>query len=190
MLLLIGLGNPGQRYSLTRHNVGFMIIDAVAHFYEFTSFTKKHDSLVSTGEIAPHRVMLMKPQLYMNNSGIAVASATTMLKPERVIVFHDDVALQPGVIRVKLGGSSAGHNGIRSIDSAIGTDYWRVRFGVGRDELCNLSDYVLSEFRNDSAAMSVVDKIAAQIPILLAGDTSKFVATVSLANTSSPKENH
>lgn len=185
MLLLIGLGNPGQRYSATRHNVGFMIIDAVARRYEFAGFTKKHDSLVSMGEIGQYRVMLAKPQLYMNNSGAAVASAVNMLKPERVIVFHDDVALQPGVIKVKLGGSSAGHNGIRSIDKTMGPDYWRVRFGVGRDAVYNLSDYVLSEFNNNGDVTAAVANIADNLPILLAGDNAKFVAAVSMSDKAS-----
>lgn len=188
MLLLIGLGNPGQRYAATRHNVGFMVMDAVARFYGFAEFTRKYDSLVAVGEVGPHRVVLMKPQLYMNNSGSAVAGAAAMLKPEKIIVFHDDVALQPGVVKVKLGGSSAGHNGVRSIDKAIGTNYWRVRFGVGRDDVCTLSDYVLSEFRNDIDIVSIIDRIASHIPILLAGETPKFVATVTVANIPTPKE--
>ncbi|KJV80810.1 peptidyl-tRNA hydrolase [Anaplasma phagocytophilum str. CRT53-1] len=181
MLLLVGLGNPGKRYAETRHNVGFMIIDAVARSFFFPEFCSKHDALVSIGNIGTHRVMLMKPLLYMNRSGTSVLSCTSMHKitPEHITVFHDDVELQPGTIRVKLGGGSGGHNGLRSIDSAIGKAYWRVRFGVGRAELCNLSDYVLSDFENIAQVTDLVNSVAANLQMLLDGNAAGFVSKVT-----------
>ncbi|MDB1135287.1 aminoacyl-tRNA hydrolase [Candidatus Anaplasma sp. TIGMIC] len=182
MLLFVGLGNPGKRYEMTRHNVGFMILDAVARRFGFPEFCCKHNADVSIGDLESHRVVLLKPLSYMNNSGDPVQRAVSLYKMslDSITVFHDDTELRQGVIRVKRGGGSGGHNGIRSIDAAIGKDYLRVRFGVGRSDGCNMSDYVLSDFTNPAAVHEAIANIAENIPMLLNGDAAEFISKVSV----------
>ncbi|MGN7661267.1 MAG: aminoacyl-tRNA hydrolase [Anaplasma sp.] len=180
MLLLVGLGNPGKKYEGTRHSIGFVVVDAVAQDFSFPEFVSKCDALVSVGDAGSHRVMLMKPMTFMNRSGGAVLKAASMHKipAERITVFHDDVDLLPGIVKVKRGGSSAGHNGLRSIDKAIGCEYWRVRLGVGRPEIGSLSDYVLSHFHDPESVAQAVHKISSNITTLLDGHVSAFVSQV------------
>ncbi|MGN7678392.1 MAG: aminoacyl-tRNA hydrolase [Anaplasma sp.] len=180
MLLLVGLGNPGKKYEGTRHSIGFVVIDAVARDFSFPEFVSKYDALVSVGDAGSHRVMLMKPMTFMNRSGGAVLKAASMHKipAECITVFHDDVDLLPGVVKVKRGGGSAGHNGLRSIDEAMGCEYWRVRLGVGRPEIGSLSNYVLSDFHDPEPVAQVVHKISSNITTLLDGHVSTFVSQV------------
>lgn len=149
MLLCVGLGNPGQQYLMTRHNIGFMAIDAIAHSYDFPSLKKKFQGEYSERKISDTSVGLLKPQTYMNLSGTSVQSAMAFykLKPEQIIVIHDDLDLVPGQIKVKLGGGAGGHNGLKSIDQSIGNNYWRLRLGIGHPGDRHLvTPHVLSTF--------------------------------------------
>src|SRR3972149_5391280 len=133
MQLLVGLGNPGPSYARHRHNVGFMAADAVARHYSFAPFRAKFHGLCAEGVVDGHRLLILKPQTYMNDSGRSVAEAARFYKiaPEEIVAVHDEIDLKAGKIRAKLGGSSAGHNGLRSIDDHIGAGYWRGGGGGG-----------------------------------------------------------
>jgi PTH1 family peptidyl-tRNA hydrolase len=149
MRLLVGLGNPGQRYAGNRHNIGFMIADAIARRHAASPWRRRFRSLVAESLIGGERVLLLKPETYMNESGRAVAEAVHFykLEPAEVVVFHDEIDLPPGKVRVKMGGGTAGHNGLRSIAAHIGNEFRRVRVGVGHPGLRELVEYyVLQNF--------------------------------------------
>ena len=149
-VLIVGLGNPGPSYALTRHNAGFMVVDSLAP--GDAVWKKEKNALVTKLDIAGQRIIIAKPQTFMNNSGIAVLSLMTFYKIplENLTVIHDDIDLKLGDVRQKIGGGSAGHNGIKSIDGAVGKEYNRVRIGVGhsRDTHPDMdtSDWVLGKF--------------------------------------------
>lgn len=150
MILCVGLGNPGQQYLMNRHNIGFMAIDSFASEYNFPVFKRKFHGEISESKIDSNLVILLKPQTYMNLSGSSVQSTMDFYKIalEKVIVFHDDLDLIPGQIKVKQGGGAAGHNGLRSLDKMIGNNYWRVRIGIGHPgDRSMVSNYVLSPFQ-------------------------------------------
>ena len=148
-LLVVGLGNPGTEYNNTRHNVGFMAVDA---FVDNGVWKKEKNALTSVVDIDGRRVIFVKPQTYMNNSGIAVLALMTFYKIplENLVVIHDDMDLAVGTLKEKVGGGSAGHNGIKSIDANVGRDYRRIRIGIGHPRDFNLSmdpaDWVLGRF--------------------------------------------
>ncbi|MDP7142346.1 MAG: aminoacyl-tRNA hydrolase [Alphaproteobacteria bacterium] len=150
MWLLVGLGNPGDKYDANRHNIGFMVIDAIADDYHFPAFKSKYQGDYSQGTIGGEKVLLLKPQTYMNNSGQSVGALAKFYKipADRIIVFHDELDLNPGKMRVKFGGGLAGHNGLKSMKAHLGTqDFWRVRMGIGHPGDKNrVSGYVLSDF--------------------------------------------
>ncbi len=149
MLLCVGLGNPGQQYLMTRHNIGFMAIDTIGCSYDFPSFKKKFQGEYSEHKINDTAVGLLKPQTFMNLSGASVQSAMAFykLKSEQVIVIHDDLDLVPGQIKAKFGGGAGGHNGLKSIDQSIGNNYWRLRLGIGHPGDRHLvTPHVLSAF--------------------------------------------
>lgn len=151
MLLCVGLGNPGHQYLMTRHNIGFMAIDTILHSYDFPISKKKFQSEYTERKINEFFVGLLKPQTYMNLSGSAVQSALAFykLKPEQMLVIHDDLDLIPGQIKIKLGGGAGGHNGLKSIDQSIGNNYWRLRLGIGHPGDRHLvNNHVLSAFHN------------------------------------------
>src|SRR5947209_11735925 len=133
MQLWVGLGNPGAKYALQRHNVGFMAADIIAEVHEFGPWSKKFRSVVAEGRIGRQRVLLLKPQTFMNDSGDAVQQALHFYKLDMddLTVFHDELDLAPFKVKVKQGGGTAGHNGLRSIDAALGPDFRRVRIGIG-----------------------------------------------------------
>src|SRR5258708_19993386 len=133
MRLLVGLGNPGSGYAHHRHNIGFMVADAVHRRYGFGAWRKRSESELAEGEVGGERVLVWRPMTYRTESGRAVAAAARFYKiPEAdTIVIHDEIELAPGKLRVKQGGGHAGHNGLRSIDAEFGNAYWRVRLGVG-----------------------------------------------------------
>ncbi len=148
MWLFVGLGNPGGKYRNNRHNVGFMVIDEIARL---SSFKSKFQGDLTEERIGTEKVALLKPLTYMNESGQSVGKCAKFYKipPERIIVFHDELDIKPGEIRVKKGGGNAGHNGLKSIQAHLGTpDFWRVRIGIGRPQGQNgdVSNYVLSDF--------------------------------------------
>lgn len=153
MWLFVGLGNPEDKDKGNRHNIGFMAIDAIADEYSFPSFKAKFQGLLSEGRIANQKVALLKPTTYMNNSGQAVKAAAKFFKidPDRIVVFHDELDLEPAKIRVKQGGGNAGHNGLKSIQSHMGTpDFWRVRMGIGHPGDKNrVHGYVLRDFAKE-----------------------------------------
>ncbi|MFV9921150.1 MAG: aminoacyl-tRNA hydrolase [Anaplasma ovis] len=185
MLLLVGLGNPGKQYEFTRHNVGFVVVDVVARDFNFPEFSSKYGALISVGNVGSHRAMIMKPATFMNRSGAAVLQAASMHKipAEHITVFHDDADLRNGVVKVKQGGGNAGHNGLRSIDAAIGREYWRVRLGVGRPDVGSLSEHVLSDFHDFDAVQQVARKISANLTELLDGDVPGFVSKIRSDHT-------
>ena len=148
-LLVVGLGNPGTEYNNTRHNVGFMAVDA---FVDNGVWKKEKNALTSAVDIDGRRVIFVKPQTYMNNSGVAVLALMTFYKIplENLVVIHDDMDLAVGTLKEKVGGGSAGHNGIKSIDANVGRDYRRIRIGIGHPRDFNLpmdpADWVLGRF--------------------------------------------
>lgn len=151
MWLFVGLGNPGAKYAKNRHNVGFMVIDAIADANPvFGSFRSKFQGQMSEGRLGNKKVILLKPETYMNNSGQSVTQAAKFYKiePENIVVFHDELDINPNSVRVKQGGGNAGHNGLKSIQSHIGTpDFWRIRIGIGRpSHQGQVSNYVLDDF--------------------------------------------
>src|SRR5438045_5461836 len=133
MQVWVGLGNPGAKYSLHRHNVGVMAADIIAETHDFAPWSKKFRSLISEGRVGRQRVLLLKPQTFMNDSGDAVQQALRFYKlgMEALTVFHDELDLAPFKVKVRVGGGLAGHNGLRSIDAAFGPEFRRVRIGIG-----------------------------------------------------------
>jgi PTH1 family peptidyl-tRNA hydrolase len=152
MLLLVGLGNPGPRYAGNRHNIGFMVVDAIAKFHGIGPWRRRFQGVAAEGPLGGARALLLLPGTYMNESGRAVAEAAHFYKIGQgdVVVFHDEIDLPAGKVRVKVGGGIAGHNGLRSISAHIGNDYRRVRIGVGRPESKErVHGYVLDDFAKD-----------------------------------------
>jgi len=152
-VLIVGLGNPGDNYKQTRHNVGFMAADFFAG--DDTAWKKEKNALTVRGEESGYKIIIAKPQTFMNNSGVAVLALMTFYKIplENLVVIHDDMDLKTGVIREKIGGGSAGHNGIKSIDNAVGNEYLRIRIGIGhpRDtgSAIDPADWVLGKFSSE-----------------------------------------
>lgn len=166
-LLIVGLGNPGNEYKNTRHNVGFMAIDAVAP--DDSVWKKEKNALTTRFEKDGFKIILVKPQTFMNNSGDAVAPLMAFYKVplENVVVIHDDMDLKLGDVREKTGGGSAGHNGIKSIDAAIGNNYRRIRIGIGHprdfENPMNPADWVLGKF--DSEQLKQIKSVIKSIDI-------------------------
>ena len=155
MLLLVGLGNPGPKYAGNRHNIGFMAVDAIARRHRFSPWRRRFQGLACEGEIAGEKVLALLPETYMNESGRAVAEAMRFYKIalERVVVFHDELDLPPAKVRVKKGGGSAGHNGLKSITAHCGNEYWRVRLGIGHPgDRAMVHAYVLNDFGKQERA--------------------------------------
>src|SRR5438477_7269501 len=149
MKLFVGLGNPGSEYARQRHNVGFMAVERIAERHGLSPWKKRFHGLTCEGAIAGKRVVLLKPQTFMNDSGRSVGEAQRYVKVSEhdIYVFHDELDLQPGKLRVKTGGGNAGHNGLRSISAHIGNEYRRVRIGIGHPGLKEMVyPYVLSDF--------------------------------------------
>jgi len=186
MLLFVGLGNPGQRYAGNRHNIGFMAVQAIARRHEFKPWRRKFQGLALEGALAGERLLLLLPGTYMNESGRAVQDAARFYKltPADIVVFHDEVDLPAGKLRVKTGGSDAGHNGLRSITEHIGSDYKRVRIGVGKNypkgraELYVLQDFAKGEWPWVEALCEV---IADNAGLLAEGKDASFQNKVHLA---------
>jgi PTH1 family peptidyl-tRNA hydrolase len=181
--LIVGLGNPGARYTRNRHNVGFMAADAIARRYAFPAFRNRFKGELAEAPIAGERRLLLKPQTYMNDSGDAVLAAASFYRipPGEILVIHDELDLKPGKVRVKRGGGNAGHNGLRSIDAAIGPEYWRVRIGIGHPGIRELvHPYVLQNFAADEVWVApLVDAVAETLPLLLTGDAASFMSEVA-----------
>ena len=185
MRLIVGLGNPGSRYAGNRHNIGFMAIEAIARRYSFPAFRSRFKGELAEGIIAGSRRMLLRPQTFMNDSGDSVLATMSFYKiaPGEVVVLHDEIDLRPGKVRVKRGGGAAGHNGLRSIDAMIGSDYWRVRLGVGHPGIKELvQPYVLQNFAADEMrgwVLPLLDAVAATMPLLFDGAPDAFMSEVA-----------
>src|SRR5215469_3790548 len=183
--LLVGLGNPGVRYARNRHNIGFMAVDAVAGRHEFPGFRSRFKGELTDAPIGGERVLLLKPQTYMNASGESVGDAARFFKilPDDIVVIHDEIDLRPGKLRVKRGGGNAGHNGLRSIDACLGPDYWRVRIGVGHPGIKEfVQPYVLQNFPSEEVTLWVaplLDAVAGTIGLLLSGSPDAFMSEVA-----------
>jgi peptidyl-tRNA hydrolase, PTH1 family len=184
MRLIVGLGNPGPEYAHNRHNVGFMAVDAVARCYGLGPARKRFAGEAAEGAVDGHKVLVLKPLTYMNDSGRAIAEAAHFYKIETadVVVLHDELDLVPGKVRTKTGGGAAGHNGLRSTDAAIGPDYLRVRIGIGHPgDKSRVTPYVLGNFAKDERPLieAVNDAIAEALPLLLNGDEAGFMNKVA-----------
>ena len=184
MLLFVGLGNPNPDSENNRHNIGFKIIDAINQKFSLSKQKPKFKGLLTTGNINSNKVYAIKPLTFMNNSGICIRELIEYFKidAEDVIVFHDDLDINFGKIKAKFGGSSAGHNGIDSIDKFIGKDYSRVRIGIGKPEnKITVSDYVLNDFNDDEKEHleKVTNNILESIAILIDKKLDLFSSTVN-----------
>ena len=185
MRLVVGLGNPGPHYARNRHNIGFMSLDAIARRHGIPGFRSRFKGELAEGVIGGERRLLLKPQTFMNDSGESVAEVARFLKisPEEIAVIHDEIDLRPGKIRVKCGGGTAGHNGLRSIDALLGPDFWRVRIGVGHPGIKELvQPYVLQNFSNEEVSLWVaplLDAVAETIGLLLSGAPDAFMSEVA-----------
>lgn len=185
MHLLVGLGNPGDQYRDNRHNIGFMAIDAIARRHNFPPFRQKFSGLLSEGTVDGERVLLLKPQTFMNRSGDSVVQATKFYKipNSAVAVLYDELDLGPGKVRIKVGGGNGGHNGIRSIDPQIGQDYKRVRLGIGHPGKEFVTNHVLGDFAKADAQWldPLLDALAANAGLLLKGDDNGFMNKLAVA---------
>lgn len=185
MRLVVGLGNPGARYARNRHNIGFVIAEAVARRYGFSAWRDRFKGEVAEGTVEGDKRLLLRPQTFMNDSGEAVLAAMSFYKirPEEILVIHDELDLRPGKIRIKRGGGSAGHNGLRSIDALVGADYWRLRIGIGHPGVKELvHPYVLQNFPSEEVKLWVeplIEAVAETLPLLLGGDPDAFMSEVA-----------
>jgi PTH1 family peptidyl-tRNA hydrolase len=185
MQIWAGLGNPGAQYALHRHNVGFMAVDAIAEVHGFGPWQKKFRSLAAEGRIGRHRILLLRPQTFMNDSGDAVQQALRFYKLEEdaLTAFHDELDLAPFKVKARVGGGLAGHNGLRSINAALGPDFRRVRIGIGhpghKDRVTPhvLGNYAKAEMEPLS---DLLGAIAAEAEWLADGDDSRFMSEVAL----------
>ncbi|MBL6952248.1 MAG: aminoacyl-tRNA hydrolase [Alphaproteobacteria bacterium] len=185
MLLLVGLGNPGDKYADNRHNIGFMAVDEIIRRHGFAPPRRRFQGLTSEGTMAGQKVMVLKPMTFMNESGRSVGEAARFFKidADHIVVFHDELDLAPGKLRVKNGGGLAGHNGLKSLAAHIGRDFRRVRLGVGhpghKDKVLR---YVLQNFAkaDDTWLDPLLDAMAEAAPLLTSGDDAAFASKVAL----------
>lgn len=195
MLIFAGLGNPGAKYANNRHNVGFMAADAIARRHSFSPWTKKFQGEIAEGRLGGEKVLLLKPQTFMNLSGQSVGEAMRFYKLDTsaITVLYDEIDLAAGKVRIKSGGSAGGHNGIRSIDQHIANDYRRVRIGVGHPGAKELvHGYVLGDFaKADHAWLDpLLESMADNADMLAKGEDNGFMNKISLAvggNVGAPK---
>ena len=184
-LLLTGLGNPGAQYALNRHNAGFILADAIHAEYGFGPFRAKFEGLLSEGELAGRKTFLLKPQTYMNDSGVSVGPALRFFKLplEALVVIHDEIDLAAGKLKVKTGGGDAGQNGLRSITATLGPDYRRVRLGIGHPgEKHKVSGHVLDNFSKDDILWlkPLVMAMVEAAPLLAQDDDAGFMSKVAV----------
>jgi PTH1 family peptidyl-tRNA hydrolase len=186
MHLIVGLGNPGEKYRRNRHNIGFMAVDAIARRHGFPGFREKYQGLISEGSIDGERVLLLKPQTFMNASGDSVQKVANFYKlgPADISVLYDEIDLAPGKTRIKVGGGNGGHNGLRSIDPQIGLGYRRVRLGVGHPGHKDLvMPHVLGDFSKaeETWLTPLLDAVADNAGMIVKGDDSGLMNRLALA---------
>lgn len=180
MKIIVGLGNPGPQYAANRHNIGFMAVDALHRKHPFGPWSKKFKAQIAEGEIAGEKVLLMKPQTFMNLSGEAVGEAMRFYKlgPGDIIAIHDELDLPAGKVKLKVGGGHGGHNGLKSLDAHCGRDYKRLRLGIGHPGSKELvHNHVLGDFAKVDQGWldEMMDDIAINAELLFDGDGSKFM---------------
>ena len=186
MRLFVGLGNPGSQYVRNRHNIGFMVVDAIARRHGFAPWKRRFQGVTAEGSLGGEKVLLLLPGTYMNESGRAVQEASAFYKialPD-IVVFQDEAELPPAKLRIKTGGGNAGHNGLRSITTHVGNDYRRVRLGVGHPGAKELMHgHVLSDFsKADTEWVSALcDAIADNAELIAGGQDATFQNRVHLA---------
>ncbi len=194
MLLWIGLGNPEPGMARNRHNIGFLALDVIAAHYGFSPWRARFKGLAGEGALAGEKILALKPQTYMNNSGASVQAALAFYKLplEALTVFHDELDLAPGKVRVKRGGGAAGHNGLRSIDRMLGSpDYWRVRLGIGHPgSRERVTGHVLSDFAKADRdwLIPMLDALAEAAPLLVENKAAEFMTKVALQSPLPPRE--
>ena len=189
MIILAGLGNPGASYKGHRHNIGFIFLDAVHALYGFSPWRRKFNADISDGRVGHTRIMLIKPMSFMNRSGLPIKQHMDFTKTpaDHLMVVHDDIDLAQGKIRIKTGGGHGGHNGLRDIDRHIGTDYTRLRIGVGRSPFATsankmVDSHVLSDFTKDEQETWVrplISTMASELPLLFGDDGNAFATKVA-----------
>ncbi len=185
MLLFVGLGNPGAKYAGNRHNIGFMAVDEIVRRHSFSTWRKKFNSDMSEGKLGGEKVLVLKPQTYMNESGRAVGEAVRFhnIPLEQVYVFYDELDLAPGKMRVKLGGGAAGHNGIRSIAAHISPDFKRVRLGIGHPgDKDMVMPHVLGDFAKSDREWlgKLLESVADEVELLADAKDEKYQSKVAL----------
>jgi len=186
MFLLVGLGNPGPKYQKNRHNIGFMAVDEIVRRHSFSEWRNRFQGLVSEGRLNGEKILVLKPETYMNNSGQAVGEAMRFFKltPPEVFIIYDELDLALGKLRVKQGGGTSGHNGLKSIDAHIGKDYWKLRVGISHPgDKEKVLGHVLGDFSKSETAdlEAMIDAIARSIPELFTSDASTFMSKIGLA---------
>jgi len=185
MQLWVGLGNPGPRYALHRHNIGFMTADVIADMHGFGPIQKKFQGWTQEGRIGTERVLLLKPATFMNESGRSVGEAMHFykLEPDALTVFHDELDLAPFKVKVKRGGGTAGHNGLRSIDQHLGPDFRRVRLGIGHPgHKDRVTGYVLGNYAKDEMddLAGLLGAVSAEAHWLAEGNDARFMSEIAL----------
>jgi PTH1 family peptidyl-tRNA hydrolase len=183
-LLIAGLGNPGEKYARHRHNAGFMAVDAIADEHRFGPWRKRFQGVVAEGTISGRKTLLLKPMTYMNESGRAVGEAMRYLKlpEEALVVIHDELDLAPRKIRVKTGGGDAGHNGLRSITATLGSDYRRLRIGIGHPGKAAVLSWALRDFSKADREWfePLLEAISKSVSYFVKGDDPGFMNRVAL----------
>jgi len=186
MLLWVGLGNPEPGMARHRHNIGFMALDVIARRHGFSPWRQRFKGLVAEGAVGGSKILALKPMTYMNASGESVRAAAGFFKipPQQITVFHDELDLAPGKVRVKRGGGAAGHNGLRSMDQQLGTpDFSRVRLGIGHPgDKARVLGYVLGDFGKTDMEwlLPCLDAVAGEAGLLAAGRSDDFMTRVAL----------
>jgi PTH1 family peptidyl-tRNA hydrolase len=187
MFLLVGLGNPGARHAGDRHNIGFMVVDAIAKRHGFAPWRRRFQGVATEGTLGGTKTLLLLPGTFMNESGRAVGEAANFYKIglDEIAVVHDELDLAPGKLRIKRGGGVAGHNGLRSITAHIGNDYKRVRIGIGHPGDKNIvHSYVLSDFSKAERTgwvETLIEAVAEHAPLLARGEDASLQNKVHLA---------
>lgn len=186
MFLLVGLGNPGPKYQKNRHNIGFMAVDEIVRRHSFSDWRSRFQGLVSEGRLNGEKILVLKPETFMNNSGQAVGEAMRFYKltPAEVFIIYDELDLALGKLRVKQGGGTSGHNGLKSIDAHIGKDYWKLRVGISHPgDKEKVLGHVLGDFAKSETGdvERILDAIARYLPEMFSADASTFMSKVGLA---------
>ncbi len=192
MQIIAGLGNPGAKYAGNRHNIGFMALDAIHRKNPFSPWSKKFKAEISEGELAGEKVLLVKPQTFMNLSGESVGEAMRFYKlaPKDIVAIYDELDLAPGKVRIKVAGGHGGHNGIKSIDAHCGKDYRRLRLGIGHPGAKELvTNHVLGDFAkvDHSWLDPLLDELALNADMLVRGEDSQLMNKLALATGSKPE---